>query len=124
MKWPRAARARPSARREKSLFTAIPRDQRKVYRMRPIIDALVDKGSFFEMGRNFGRSIITGLARIDGLPVAVMASDPYFYAGAWTADTCMKVVRFVDLAETFHIPVIYLVRIPILRIGIERKNPP
>jgi acetyl-CoA carboxylase carboxyltransferase component len=46
------------------LFTAIPRDRRKVYKMRPIVEALVDKGSFFEMGQMFGRPIITGLARL------------------------------------------------------------
>ena len=45
---------------------AIPRNRRQVYKMRPIIDAVVDKGSFFEMAPNFGRSIITGLARLDG----------------------------------------------------------
>lgn len=109
-------------RREEFLFNAIPRETRKVYRMRPIINALVDKGSFFEMGKNFGRSIITGLARIDGLPVAVMASDPYFYAGAWTADTCQKVIRFIDLAETFHIPVVYLVDCPGFLIGLEAER--
>lgn len=53
-------------------------------------------------GGMFGRSIITGLARIDGCPVAFMAGDPYHYAGAWTADACAKVIRFVDLAQTFH----------------------
>ena len=74
-------------RRDESLMQAIPRDRRQVYKMRPIIEAVVDRGSFFEMGKMFGRPIITGLARIDGLPVAVMASDPYFYAGAWTAES-------------------------------------
>jgi acetyl-CoA carboxylase carboxyltransferase component len=119
---PRGPRTDDPERREESLFTVIPRDTRKVYRMRPIIDAVVDKGSFFEMGRMFGRSIITGLARIDGLPVAVMASDPYFYAGAWTADTCNKVIRFVDLAETFHIPVVYLVDCPGFLIGLDAEK--
>jgi acetyl-CoA carboxylase carboxyltransferase component len=61
--------------------------------MRSIIDAVVDKGSFFEMGQMFGRPMITGLARLDGLPVAILASDPYHYGGAWTADACAKTVR-------------------------------
>ena len=68
---------------------------------------MVDQGSFFEMGRLYGRSVITGFARLDGWPVAVMASDPMFYGGAWTADACQKVIRFVDMAETFHMPVVY-----------------
>ncbi len=109
-------------RRDESLMTAIPRDRRKVYRMRPIIETLVDRGSFFEMGKNFGRSVITGLARLDGRPVAVMASDPYHYAGAWTANACQKVVRFCDLAETFHVPVFYLLDCPGFLVGLEAEK--
>ncbi len=109
-------------RRDESLLKVIPRDRRKVYRMRPIVETLVDRGSFFEMGRNFGRSIITGLARLDGRPVGVMASDPFHYAGAWTAETCQKVVRFCDVAETFHLPVFYLLDCPGFLIGLEAER--
>ena len=80
------------------------------------------------MGRLYGRSVVTGFARIDGWPVAVMASDPMFYGGGWTADACQKVARFVDMAETFHLPVVYLVRLPGLpdraRGREERRHPP
>jgi acetyl-CoA carboxylase carboxyltransferase component len=114
--------ANDPGRREEFLFGAIPRERRQVYKMRPIIEAVVDKGSFFEMGRMFGRPIITGLARIDGLPVAVMASDPFFYAGCWTADACDKIIRFVDLAETFHLPVVYLCDCPGFHIGLEAER--
>jgi acetyl-CoA carboxylase carboxyltransferase component len=112
----------PADRREEMLFSVIPRDRRKVYRMRPIIDALVDKGSFFEMGQMFGRPMITGLARLHGLPVAILASDPYHYGGAWTADACAKTVRFVDMAETFHLPVVYLCDCPGFLIGLEAEK--
>jgi acetyl-CoA carboxylase carboxyltransferase component len=119
---PRGPRTDDPGRREESLFTAIPRDRRKVYKIRPIIDAIVDKGSFFEMGALFGRSVVTGLARIDGHTVAVMASDPYHYGGAWTSDACAKVIRFVDMAETFHIPVVYLCDCPGFLIGLEAEK--
>ena len=118
----RGERSDPADRREEMLFSAIPRDKRKVYKMRPIIEALVDKGSFFEMGQMYGRSIITGFARLAGLPVAVLASDPYHYGGAWTADACAKIVRFVDLAETFHLPVVYLCDCPGFLIGLEAEK--
>jgi acetyl-CoA carboxylase carboxyltransferase component len=111
-----------SARRDEWLLDAVPKDRRRVYRMRPIVEALVDRGSFFEMGRMFGRSIITGLARIDGRAVAVMAGDPYHYAGAWTADACAKIVRFVDLAQTFHLPMVHLVDCPGFLIGLEAER--
>jgi len=109
-------------RRDEKLFKAIPRDRRRVYQMRPIIDTIVDKGSFFEMGRMFGRSVITGFARFNGMPVALMASDPFFYGGSWTADACAKVIRFVDLAETFHMPIIYLQDCPGFMVGLEAEK--
>ena len=109
-------------RADEALISAVPRDRRKVYKMRPIIEAVVDRGSFFEMGRNFGRSIIAGLARLGGHPVLLLASDPFHYGGAWGADTCQKVVRFVDLAETFHLPVVYLMDCPGFMIGLEAER--
>ncbi|MFM7689758.1 MAG: acyl-CoA carboxylase subunit beta [Alphaproteobacteria bacterium] len=109
-------------RRDAKLISAIPRDPRQAYKMRPIIETLFDKGSFFEMGRWFGRPIITGLARLDGLPVAVMASDPVFSGGSWTADACAKIIRFVDMAETFHLPVVYLMDCPGFAVGLDAEK--
>jgi acetyl-CoA carboxylase carboxyltransferase component len=109
-------------RRDEWLISAIPRDRRKVYKMRPIIETIVDQGSFFEMGRMFGRPIITGLARLEGRPVAVLAGDCQHFAGLWTADACDKIVRFVDLAETFHFPILYLMDCPGFMIGLEGEK--
>ncbi len=118
----RGPAADPSERREPWLIEAVPRDRRKVYKMRRIIDAVVDAGSFFELGRHFGRSAITGLGRLDGWPVAVLANDPYIYGGGWTADAAQKVTRFIDLAETFHLPVVHLVDNPGFVIGLAAEK--
>lgn len=109
-------------RRTEMLLDIVPRDTRKVYKMRQIVEAVVDRGSFFEMGRMYGRSMITGFARLGGHPVAVMANDPYFYGGAWTADACQKVIRFLDTAETFHLPVVHLVDCPGFLVGLESEK--
>jgi acetyl-CoA carboxylase carboxyltransferase component len=109
-------------RRDEWLIEAVPRDRRKVYDMRRVIRALVDADSFFEMGRRFGSPAITGLARLDGWPVALLASDPHFYGGAWTAHAAQKVARFVDLAGTFHLPVVHLVDLPGFIIGLEAEK--
>jgi len=119
---PRAEPTDAVDRREEWLIEAIPRDRRKIYDMRKIIEAVVDKGSFFEIGRLFGRSAITGFARLDGWPVALMAGDPRIYAGGWTADAAIKVTRFVDLAETFHLPVVHLVDCPGFVIGTRSEK--
>jgi acetyl-CoA carboxylase carboxyltransferase component len=110
------------AREDEALLFAIPRDIRRPYRVRPIVESVCDRGSVFELGRWFGRPVFTGLARLNGLPVAVLAGDPFHFAGAWTADACAKVVRFVDLAETFHLPVVYLMDCPGFMVGLEAER--
>lgn len=112
----------PANRREETWLTTIPRDPRQAYKVRPMIETLFDKGSFFEMGKWFGRSIITAFARLDGRAVAVLASDPLFHGGSWTADACQKIIRFVDLAETFHLPVVYLMDCPGFAVGLEAEK--
>lgn len=109
-------------RTDPELRAVVPRDPRTVYRMRSIIDSVFDDGSFFETGSMWGRSAITGLARLDGWPVAVLANDPFHYGGGWTADAAQKVTRFVDLAETFHLPVVNFVDNPGFVIGTEAER--
>jgi acetyl-CoA carboxylase carboxyltransferase component len=110
------------ARRDLWLIDAVPRDPRKVYAMRKIIAAVVDRDSFFEIGRLWGRPIITGFARLSGWPVAVMAGDPMHYGGAWTARASEKITRFVDLAQVFHLPMVHLVDCPGFLIGPEAEK--
>ncbi len=104
------------------LRDAIPADTRAVYKMRPILETLVDEGSFMEIGKRWGRAIITGLARIDGWPVAVFGSDPYHYGGGWDGPAAEKFTRLLDLAETFHLPVINLVDVPGFQIGLNAEK--
>src|SRR5207302_9494959 len=69
-----------------------------------------------------GRSAVTGLARLSGWPVAVLAGDPYHYGAGWTADASQKVARHVDLADTFHLPVVHLVDQPGFVIGVVAER--
>ncbi|HIF09759.1 MAG TPA: methylmalonyl-CoA carboxyltransferase [Sneathiellales bacterium] len=112
----------PVERRDEDLLSIVPRDPRKPYKMRPIINSVVDAGSFFEIGRKWGKSIICGLARLDGIPVAVFAEDPMIYGGAWTASACRKLVRHCDLASTFHLPLVHLVDCPGFLIGKQAEE--
>jgi acetyl-CoA carboxylase carboxyltransferase component len=112
----------PPTRKHEALLEVVPRDPRKVYKMRPILEAVVDAGSFFEIGRSWGRSVIAGLARLAGWPVAILASDPYYYGGAWTSDASRKAIRLVDLAENFHLPVVHFVDIPGFLIGKDAET--
>lgn len=109
-------------RRDPALTDIVPRDKRYAYDMHQILRSVVDTGTLFEMGRNFGQSVITAFARLDGWPVAVLASNPKIYGGGWTAEAAQKVTRFVDLAETFRLPVVHLVDIPGFVIGTRAER--
>jgi acetyl-CoA carboxylase carboxyltransferase component len=90
--------------------------------MRRVIAMVFDRDSFFEMGRGFGRSQITGLARLNGLTVGVWGNDGRHLAGAMTADGAHKARRFMELCETFHIPIISLVDEPGFMIGSQSEK--
>lgn len=107
----------PVDRAEEELLSIIPRDRRKPFNIRKLIKLVVDKGSFFEMARKFGSGQVVGLARIDGYPVGIFSNDCHFYAGAMTAEGSLKVRRFLDMCNTFHIPIISLVDEPGFMIG-------
>jgi acetyl-CoA carboxylase carboxyltransferase component len=107
----------PPDRREQELLSIVPRDERKPYDMRRILELVFDAASVFELGRRFGTSLITALARLDGRPVGVLASDPKVYGGGLTADASEKLARFVDMCDQFRLPVVNLVDQPGFVVG-------
>jgi len=113
----RAAPADDPERDDPALRDMVPRDKRYGYDMRAILRSVVDRGSLFEMGRHFGASVITAFARLDGWPVAILASNPNVYGGGWTAEAADKIIRFVDMADMFRLPVVHFVDVPGFVIG-------
>ena len=107
---------------EEELLTLVPRDRRKIYASRRLLAAVLDRGSLFELAATYGRSQITALARLAGHPVGVLANDSRFYGGAMTADGAQKVRRFVDLCDTFHLPIVSFVDEPGFMIGTEAER--
>lgn len=112
----------PIDRADEELLSIVPRDKSQAYNMRRILNSIVDKDSIFEMGNRWGRAIITAFARLDGWPVAILASDPTFLGGSWTADTAEKTKRFIDLADKFGLPVIHMVDNPGFMVGLDAER--
>jgi acetyl-CoA carboxylase carboxyltransferase component len=123
--WQLPRRATPEddpRRRDEALLSVIPRNRRRGYDPRRLVGHVVDTGSFFELGRTWGGSLVTGLARLDGYPVGIVASDPMKHGGALTADGSDKLARFADLCDTFHLPVVHFVDQPGFLIGIPAEK--
>ncbi len=109
-------------RMEEDLSSIIPTNRRKAYSMRKLLKLIIDKDSFFEMSKMYGPSLITGLARLNGHSVGILANDCMFYAGAMTSDASLKLRKFVDFMNTFNIPVLSFVDEPGFMIGPESEK--
>lgn len=119
---PRVEAGDDPARREESLLTVVPRDRRKVYRVNDVIDAVVDKDSFFEISPWYGRSRVTGLARVDGYPVGLMANNCRHRGGATDVAAGQKAIRLIKLCDTFHLPMVSLADEPGFMVGLESEK--
>jgi len=109
-------------RRDEALLTIVPESRRRAYDMRALMAMVADEGSLFEMGSLHGRGIVTALARLDGRPVGIFANDCMHYAGAMTAAGAQKTRRFIELCETFHLPVLTFVDEPGFMIGEDAER--
>ena len=118
---PRIASTDDPNRREEWLKNAVPKDRRKAYDPRRILEAVLDRNSVFEIGRYHGGSSITCLARLNGVPIGVMANDPKIAGGAMTLVAANKVERFVEMCDTFHLPIVNFVDQPGNMIGLEAE---
>jgi len=112
----------PPARAEEELVSTIPRDRRRAFKIRRVIELVVDRGSFFELAPLFGRSLVTGLARLRGQPVGVIANDCHHLGGCMSADAAQKIRRMVELCDAFRLPVVSLVDEPGFAIGPEAER--
>ncbi len=118
---PRLAPDDDPARRENELIGIVPHNRRHGYDARRILELVMDRGSFFEMTPFFGPSLVTGFARLDGFPVGVMANDPFAIGGSLDGPASDKMVKFVDLCDTFHLPLVNFVDQPGFLIGREAE---
>ena len=98
---------------------AIPADESVPFDMHDVIDGLLDADSFFEIKPLFAGEVVTGLGRIDGRPVGVVANNSAVRGGVLFVDSADKSARFIWLCDAFNIPLLYLADVPGFMIGSE-----
>ena len=111
----------PPDRWEEELLSIVPRNRMHPYDMRRIIELVFDRKSFFEIQPTFGIAAITGLARLNGYPVGIVANNPRVNAGAPDARDSNKMGHFCEVCDQFHIPLVFLVDVPGFMIGPEAE---
>ena len=102
---------------QRLLRRSIPENRLRVYDIRALIELLVDSGSFLELRPGFAPGLITGFARIEGRPMALIANDPRHLGGAVDCDGADKGSRLLQLADAFDLPVLSLVDTPGFMVG-------
>ena len=104
---------------QRLLRSIVPENRLRVYEVRRVIETLADEGSVLELRREFGRTMVTALGRIEGKPIGIIANDPRYLGGAIDSDGSDKGARFMQLCDAFDIPVLNLCDTPGIMVGPE-----
>lgn len=111
-----------SGSRAAEVRNLVPESRSKVYDMRKVIACVADDDSLFELKAQYGKSLITGLARFGGRTVGVIANNPMFKGGAIDGDACDKATSFLVLCDSYNIPIVFMVDQPGFLIGLEAER--
>lgn len=114
----------PPKNYEKSIEELIPTNQNIAFNMHDFIYRIVDEDSFFEIKKLFAKELITGLSRMNGKPVGIIANQPRVKGGVLFHDSADKAAKFINLCDAFHIPLLFLADVPGFMIGtkVERAG--
>ena len=107
---------------QEPLRDALPSDRRYSYKVRPILEILADEGTFLEIRRDYGGSLITGFLRIEGRPMGVLANDTRVLGGALDAEASDKACQFLELLDAFGLPILSLCDTPGFMVGPDSEK--
>ncbi len=100
----------------------VPEDRMRVYDVRSVVSGLADAGSLLELRAGWGPGMITALARLEGLPLGIVANNPAHLGGAIDADGADKAARFIQLCDAFDLPLLFLCDTPGFMVGPEAER--
>lgn len=104
------------------LTDVVPADTKRAYDVHNVIEAFVDKGSFFEVQSSFARNIVVGFARISGKTVGIVANQSAYMAGSLEINASDKGARFIRFCDCFNIPILTLVDVPAFLPGSQQEH--
>ncbi len=107
----------PVERRTEELYGIVPTAPRRAYDVRKVVHAIVDDGDVFWMKPEWAKNLVTGLARVGGQPIGIVANQPMVLGGALDVNAADKAARFVWLCDAFNIPLVFLHDVPGFIVG-------
>lgn len=116
---PRIAEAKQPDRNSRPLSEIIPEHQNAPFDMQELIRGLIDEDSFYEVKALFAKEMITGLGRINGRTVGIVANQSKVKGGVIFVDSADKAARFITLCDAYHIPLLFLADVPGFMIGTQ-----
>ncbi|RXS91187.1 acyl-CoA carboxylase subunit beta [Geobacillus sp. PK12] len=121
---PPVVEAKPPKSFDKTIEDILPENQNAPFNMYDLIERIIDEGSFCEIKKLFAPEIITGLARLNGQPIGIIANQPRVKGGVLFHDSADKAAKFITLCDAFHIPLLFLADVPGFMIGtkVERAG--
>jgi len=112
----------PIDRCEAQLATIVPEKRTQAYNMQRLVRMVCDKDSCFDLQPSYGKSVMTTLARLGGRPVGIIANNPMVYGGAMDVHSARKQIHFMELCDTFHIPLVFFVDVPGFMVGLKAEQ--
>lgn len=109
-------------RSDDRLANIVPEKRTQAYNMHKLVAMVCDEGSDFEIQPTYGKSVITMLARLGGRPVGIIANNPMVYGGAMDVHSARKQIHFMELCDTFHIPLVFFVDVPGFMVGLKAEQ--
>ncbi len=109
---PRRTPTDPPDRRDVHLNEVVPDDPRKPYDMHEVITMVADEGDFLEIQPRYAQNIICGFARLDGMPVGIVANQPKMQAGVLDIDASLKAARFIRTCDCYNVPLVTFEDVP------------
>jgi acetyl-CoA carboxylase carboxyltransferase component len=116
------APAAAPARDPRAIGDLVPAAPRRGYDMRKVVESLADEGSILHWGERYGGSLLCALVRFEGQPAGLVASQPLRRAGVLDVPALTKEARFVELCDTFNLPLVFLQDVPGLMIGTDAEK--
>jgi acetyl-CoA/propionyl-CoA carboxylase carboxyl transferase subunit len=109
-------------RQDRELNTLVPTDPEQAYDMAGVIERVVDRGSFFQVHRDFAPNALVGFARLHGQGVGIVANQPSILAGVLDIDSSDKISRFIRFCDAFNFPLVTFVDTPGFLPGVKQEH--